>query len=155
MFKNQKWVEMLSVQGCQEQVTIPLPQVQPARLWCVFLLPGKKIFLNVMFMHLWNMYFPIYNSYRIVFQYNVNNYHIVKSRTRRNVNPTAVLFYIDKTLVLRNKVEMEFFHATADRASGWKALESFLKSSMWPKVLCWLYNKSNWTGWERPSLYYK
>jgi len=66
----------------------------------------------------------------IVFQYKVSNYHIVKVRTRRNVNPTAVLFSIDKALVLRNKVKMEFFHATGDRASGWKALESFLESSM-------------------------
>lgn len=66
----------------------------------------------------------------IVFRYNVNSYHIVKGHSRRNVNPTAVLFYIDKILVLRNKVKIEYFYATGDRASECKALESFLESAL-------------------------
>lgn len=66
----------------------------------------------------------------IVFHHNVNNCHIVIGRTRRSVNATAVLFYVDNTLVLKNKVKIEFFHATDDRVSGWKALDSFLESSL-------------------------
>lgn len=122
-------MEILSFQGCQEQVNISLPQVWPARLsdvYSYYVEKKKKLCLCT---------YEVCISYSrslppIVFQHNVNNYHIVKGQSRRNFNPTAVLFYIDIILVLRNKVKMEYFYATSDRVSECKALESFLESSM-------------------------